>query len=147
MGKGLLPTIGAGCDALQNHFGLPVPGVYMAKSGKVATSYPIQATTLPIGENKSGVGGGSYVALDGTLPLRAVVRVLADTSQQLWHRSTNQASYRPSDLHITQACFYAVHPRLAHAAHQEIELHAYNLDDNQAALFGQTPTFERTSTF
>ena len=38
MVEGLLPTIGAGCDALQNYFGLPVPGVYVAQSGKVATS-------------------------------------------------------------------------------------------------------------
>ena len=75
------------------------------------------------------------------------MRVLADTSQQLWYRSMNQASYRPSYLPITHMCFYAVHSRLTHAAHQEIERHAYNLDDNQTTVFGQTPTFERTSTF
>ena len=147
MAQGLLPTLGAGCDALERQFGIPVPGVYLAKSWKVATTYPIDATTLPIPQNKNGVAGGSYVSLDGTPPLRAVVRVLADTSQQLWHKGTNQAAYKPSDLHITHVCFYAVHPKLAHTAHRKIELHSYNLDEDTLGLFDQTPTFERTTAF
>ena len=44
MGKGLCPTLGAGCHALQEQFGVPVPGVYVAKSWKVATTYPIEST-------------------------------------------------------------------------------------------------------
>ena len=38
--------------------------------------------------------------------------------------------YMPGDLHVTHICFYAVHPRLAHAAHLDLELHNFNLDDD-----------------
>ena len=48
IGKGLCPTLGAGSDALQLQFGVPVPGVYVAKSWKVGTTYPIESTTGPI---------------------------------------------------------------------------------------------------
>jgi len=129
MSQGLRPTLGAGCDALEAQFGIPVPGVYLAKSWKVATMYPIESTTGLIPQDKIGVSGGSYVSLDGTPPLRAVVRVLADASQQLWHRGSNQSAYKPSDLHITHVCFYAVHPKLAHTAHLGLELHSFDLDE------------------
>ena len=83
MGQGLLPTLGAGAEALEEQWGAPVPGVYVAKSWKVATSYPIDSTTERVSENKHGVAGGSRVSLDGTPPIRAVVRVIADTARQV----------------------------------------------------------------
>ena len=129
MGQGLLPTLGAGCDALETHFGVPVPGVYLAKSWKVASMYRIEPATYPVPEDKNGVSGGSYVSLDGTPPLRAVVRVLANTSRQLWNKGSNQSLYRPDDLFITHICFYAVHRKLAHIAHQKLDMYTFNLDN------------------
>ena len=93
MSRFLTPTLGAGCDALEAQFGIPVTGVYVAKSWKVASTYPIESTTGLIPQSKTGISGGSYVSLDGTPPLRAVVRVLADTGRQLWHKGNNQSMY------------------------------------------------------
>ena len=93
MGKGFCPTLGAGCDALEAQFGVPVPGVYVAKSWKVATMYPIESTTGPIPQNKSGVSGGSYVLLDGTLPLQAVIsaRCVRDWPLRCWRHLSGLA--------------------------------------------------------
>jgi hypothetical protein len=38
MEGGFKPTLGAGCDALCDHYGCAVPGVYAAKSWKAASS-------------------------------------------------------------------------------------------------------------
>ena len=75
--EGFQPGTGAGSDILQEKYGYtrPVPGVYVAKSWMVASTYPINTTT-----NVKGVGpvsGGSLIALDGTFPLRAIVRCVA----------------------------------------------------------------------
>ena len=104
--------------------------MYVARSWQVASNYPIEPTTGPIEKNSAGVSGGSYVSLDGTPPLRAVVRCLAKSDRQLWHRGKSQSLYMPKDLHITHICFYATHPGLAHLAHRGLELHNFNLDDD-----------------
>ena len=62
------------------------------------------------------------LSYDGTPPLRAVVRCLANPSSQLWHKGSNQSLFRPQDLHITHICIYAVRPTLAHAAHSTLEV-------------------------
>ena len=142
MGKGFCPPLGAGCDALFSQFGVPVPGVYVAKSWKVATTYPMESTTGPIPQCSTGVSGGSYIALDGTKPLRAIIRVLGDSSQQLWSKGSNQSLYKPSDLQITHVCFYAVHPKLVHTAHLGLELHSYSLDGGTPV-----PEVDETSSF
>ena len=95
----------------------------------MASNYPIEATTGPIASTSAGVSGGSYVALDGTPPLRAIVRCLARSSRQLWHRGNSQSLYMPKDLFITHICFYATHRELAHLEHKGLELHNFNLDD------------------
>ena len=46
MRDGLLPTLGAGADALEAQFGVPVPGVYLSVSWGVAPSYPNDPTLL-----------------------------------------------------------------------------------------------------
>jgi hypothetical protein len=71
---GLKPSFGVGSDMLAYHHGCPVPGVYVAKSWKVASTYPGIITTLPHHTCKHGVSGGTLVAMDGTFPLRAVIR-------------------------------------------------------------------------
>ena len=130
MSRGLTPTLGAGAEALQAQFGLPVPGVYVARSWHVASNYPIEPTTGPIEKNSAGVSGGSYVALDGSPPLRAVVRCLVKSDRQLWHRGNSQSLYMPQDLFITHISFYATHRDLAHLQHKGLELHNFNLDDD-----------------
>ena len=130
MGRGLLPTVGAGSDQLKEQFGLIVPGVYVSKSWKTSSIYPIQPTTDPIKECWTGVGGGTLIALDGTPPLRVTVRCLADTSRQLWHRGSNQSLYMPSDLHITHISFYAVHPKLTHKFHKDLNLYSFPVNED-----------------
>ena len=76
-------------------------------------------STCPQPEDKNGLGGGSLIALDGTPPVRAVIRCLAHKHGRLWKRDENtgknpQQLYRPSHLHITHVHIYAVAPRLLH---------------------------------
>ena len=52
--------------------------------------------------------------MDGTPPLRAVLRCVTDGARRLWHRRSEQSLYRPKDLHITHACIYAVDPEFVH---------------------------------
>ena len=117
--RGFMPSLGAGCDALQACFGVPVPGVYVAPNIKVATYYPMTASTCPQPEDKNGVGGGSLISLDGTPPVRVVFRCLAHKHGRLWKRDEQgnknpQQLYRPSHLHITHIYIYSVAPRLIH---------------------------------
>ena len=91
LAEGFKPSIGAGCDAMREHFNVPVPGVYLARTFPTASQYPMNETTgrvsLP-GQRKEsrGVPGGTLVALDGTPPLRAVFRCVIKESSHLWKR-------------------------------------------------------------
>ena len=59
------------------------------------------------------------------LVMRREIRILGNSSQQLWGKGSNQSAYKPSDLHITHVCFYSVHPKLAHTDHLGLELYTY----------------------
>jgi hypothetical protein len=48
MCEGLRPSYGAGAELLLTHYGMKIPGLYVAKSLKVATTYPMMQTTGPI---------------------------------------------------------------------------------------------------
>ena len=89
MQEGFKPCLGAGADHLQYHFGMAVPGVYVADNFNTASQYPIYATTgkVPVtGSLKAqDIPGGSVIAHDGTAPLRAVFRCIARKSDRLWH--------------------------------------------------------------
>ena len=54
------------------------------------------------------------MAQDGSFPRGIVIRCLAVTTDQLWHKGSNQSLYKPKDLHITHICIYAVGPQLIH---------------------------------
>ena len=70
---GYAPTLGAGAEAMLEHFGVTVPGIYMAKDFKTALYYPNGITTHDkAGGCAGGVAGGSLIATDGTLPYRFV---------------------------------------------------------------------------
>ena len=125
MENGFKPTMGAGSDALHNHFGTLVPGVYMAYDFATAMTYPMACTTREkVGGFRSGVQGGTLLAYDGTYPLRAVVRCVAKRGDHLWRRSRQrgnaQALYMPKSVFITHIFFYAVEPEMAHATYEEM---------------------------
>ena len=48
MSQGFRPGFGAGSDVLADHYGLPVPGVYVATNFKTASTYPIYDSTGPV---------------------------------------------------------------------------------------------------
>ena len=142
MSDGFKPTLGAGCDALEAHYGIAVPGVYLAKSWRVASTYPINPTTGRIPESKSGISGGTRVAVDGSPPMRAVVRCIANTSHTLWHRGSNHSLFKPEDVFITHVFLYAVHDRLVHELHRDITLSSFPVREDEAL-----PEVLETSTF
>ena len=99
MEVGLLPTTGAGSDQLLTHFGVPVPGVYVAPTWLTASSYPMKETTLPIpGISKNGVSGGTLIAMDGTPPLRAVLRCVTDSKREVVAPTQGAKSLSPEGL-------------------------------------------------
>ena len=62
------------------------------------------------------------MALGETPLLRCVIRVLADTTDNLWYKGSNQSLLRYQDLFQTRVCFYAVHPSLIHGTHKGLAL-------------------------
>ena len=97
---------------------MKIPGLYVAKSLKVATTYPMMQTIGPIrawgGFHTDGVAGGTVIATDGTYPLRAVLRFVAKPDTQLWHRGSNPSLFMPSDLYCTHVVLYAVDAKFTH---------------------------------
>ncbi len=138
MENGFKPTLGAGADNLQYHFGCSVPGVYVAKSWRVASTYPMMETTKVLPSCKHSVNGGTLVAFDGTPPLRCVIRCLANPQNQLWHRSTNQCLFRPQDLHITHICIYAVSSSMVHTKQADFDVTTVDLLDDNSLIAGHT---------
>ena len=116
--NGFKPTIGAGCEALEEHFGVPLGGVFFAGSWKVASNYPMTSTTGVIPHWNYAVNGGTLVDTCGAYPKRVVIRCLARKSCYLWHKQQNngemQYIFRPQDVHPTHFCYYSVGPTLCH---------------------------------
>ena len=119
--EGFRPSLGAGADRVMRHYGAAVPGVYVSPSWSTASTYPMMATTGPITideeNHKGGLAGASLVARDGTYPMRALIRCVAQKSNRLWHRHkgvSKQSLFMPQDLHITHIVLYAVRPELVH---------------------------------
>ena len=111
LAEGWKPGLGAGCTALLWQHGVEVPGVYVAHGTGVSTTYPNECTTeqVTLGDSTfKSVPGGTLLALDGTPPVRAVLRMVADPYKRLWHRGSNQVLYKPEDLFITHVLIYAV---------------------------------------
>ena len=83
---GFATTTGAGQDKLFCHYEREVSGVYVANEWWQASNYPMTQTSKTVaiaGQGKSKYPGGTYVAKDGTAPLRCVLRVLAKKSNRL----------------------------------------------------------------
>ena len=116
MAEGFRPSIGAGADQVMQHYGIAVPGVYVTPSWSVAASYPMTRTTGPVTINgekfKGGLAGASLVARDGTYPMRALIRCVAQRYNRLWHRDRNnnkQSMFMPQHLHIAHIYLYIPH--------------------------------------
>ena len=105
---GPMPSMGAGASAIEKVFGLPAPLFYCAEI-ETAKHYPMGPDFLAC--EKGDKSGGQIVATDGTLPLRAVARVLTNPTRQVFSRS-NQKGFMPADVFITHFVFYAVRPQL-----------------------------------
>ena len=103
--------------------------MYVAKAWRVASTYPMTETTRTHGVGS--VPGGSLIADDGTYPMRAVIRVVADPDQQLWSTGSNQALLMPQGLHITHSFFYAVHPEIIHRPCLFSEVHSTLPEDDE----------------
>ena len=90
--KGFVPGFGAGAEHLLAHFGVPVAGVYLAKSWLVAMYYPQGVkTTRPMPEDRGGVTGSSRIDDSGTQGLRVVLRVIVKSNENLMHKGTSQS--------------------------------------------------------
>ena len=126
IGNGFRVGLGAGSEALLEHYGFNVPGVYVAKCWRTASIYPLGATTKPHPADRNGVAGGTAPTERGTFPMRVVFRILADPHLQLWHKKSNQALFTPSCLHITHMIIYALHPTLHHTINLRTE-NLYNI--------------------
>ena len=117
LSEGLRPGLGAGSNDVMKHFGFAVPGVYVSPTWAGAAQYPLLETAGPISVDgcryRRGVSGGALLAKDGTLPMRAVIRCVAKTTDRLWHRSVRknkQSMFMTHDLHITHIYIYSVAP-------------------------------------
>ena len=85
--EGLRPSLGAGADKVMRHYGVATPGVYVTPSWSTAATYPSLETTGSVTiDDKDFVGGlagASLVARDGTYPMRALIRCLAQKSNRI----------------------------------------------------------------
>ena len=120
---------GTGQEALIEHHGVPVAGTYFSKRPDTSFSYPAHFMAPPAryskGERRTypsdtpGHEGGSQtgaflVAKDGTLPLKAMVRVLVIPSRQLWSKkdgSNEQHLHLPDNVFITHIILVALPTR------------------------------------
>ena len=106
---------------LLDWYGVEVPLFYVAKSMEVATSYPNACNTgkVTVAEStyKHGLPGGAILATDGSPPMRAVLRCVADQSKHLFHKGSNQSGFFPQDLHVTHIMLYSTSAQLANEAH------------------------------
>jgi hypothetical protein len=110
LSAGPRPTLGAGAELLLTHYGMEIPGLYVAKALHVATTYPMPCITgeVVIGGDRfhgDGVAGGTVIASDGTSPLRAVLRCVAPAERQLWHRGSKQALFMPEGMYCNRLVF------------------------------------------
>ncbi len=53
--------------------------------------------------------------------MRAVFRGLVSTTDQLWHKSSNQSLFKPEDIHMTHLFLYAVGPEYVHQHHSTMD--------------------------
>ena len=122
---GLRPSLGAGCQDLTRHYGVPVPGVYVAPTLEGAAMYPINSTTgvvaAPHRAKPNEYSGGSLLALGGMFPVRCILRVIGSPNKQLWARGSSQHLFMPHDLYIANIIIYSVHPSLVHEYHLKYE--------------------------
>ena len=66
----------------------------MTPSWSTAATYPpletIGSVTIDDKDFVGGLAGASLVARDGTYPMRALVRCLAQESNRIWHKSNDK---------------------------------------------------------
>ena len=129
---GLKPTLGAGGSQAEEAWGVQIPMVYLSRIQDTAAYYPMHNGLMyNTGTGKETRSGGEIISRDGTPPLRAMVRVQAIDSYQLWHRkvkNNDQRAFRPQDLYISHIMFYALPPIMSAPAQLHYVWHLYAED-------------------
>lgn len=132
---GLKPTLGAGGSQAEEAWGVQCPMVYLSKIQDTAAYYPMHNGLMyNTGRGKETRSGGEIISRDGTPPLRAMVRVQAIDSYQLWHRkvkNNDQRAFRPQDLYISHIMFYALPPIMSAPAQLHYTWHLYAEDGSK----------------
>jgi len=98
------------------------PGVFVAKSLRVATSYPMAVSMGALTASDQvrillfmkRVPGGNVIATDVTSPVRAMLHYSVLLDRHLWHRGSNQSLFVPGDLSCIHAVFCATGANFAH---------------------------------
>ena len=100
---------------MKEGFGCSVEGVYCTDRPAAALSnIGILASGGPAG--RAGYIGSELITEDGTIPLKVVVRCLADTTGLLWRREERNVRlfcFMPDALFITHIYFVGQHPHTA----------------------------------
>ena len=103
LSEGLRPSVtGAGAQAVQEHYGVVVPAVYVTPSFQTATHYPMVPTIEKVNVqgqvNHGSIAGGTLLADEGSFPLRCVIQLRGRRDKALWRRAKVQAQHLPKDL-------------------------------------------------
>ncbi len=85
LSTGFKTGLGAGSDELLRLYGVPVPGVYVARTFTLALTYPMAPTTTWLAGH-GRVSGGTVPTLHHSCPLRVVFRVVANPNDALWRK-------------------------------------------------------------
>ena len=115
--------LGPGVNLMKEVFGCSVEGVYCNDKIEDALNYiGIPASGGPSG--KPDYVGSELISEDGTIPLKVVIRCLADTTGLLWKREQRFSRlycFMPDALFITHVYFVGQHPHTVwHGTHQAI---------------------------
>jgi len=107
--RGILPSFGAGQDALRDAYNIQIPCCYFA-DWNTAMTYPMSEETATTKQPEGILSGAGLIASDGTAPFRLTIRVLADINDRIWH-ARGQSTFLAGEFYITHYCFYATSPR------------------------------------
>ncbi|MFM7989074.1 MAG: hypothetical protein ACKPKO_58150, partial [Candidatus Fonsibacter sp.] len=109
---GFYREVGPGENRMKEVFGCSVEGVYCTdRPDSALESISYIASGGPAG--KAGYSGSELITEDGTIPLKVVIRCLADSTGLLWRREEQERRlfcYMPDALFITHIYFVGQHP-------------------------------------
>ncbi|MFM7983524.1 MAG: hypothetical protein ACKPKO_29780, partial [Candidatus Fonsibacter sp.] len=109
---GFYREVGPGENRMKEVLGCSVEGVYCTdRPDSALESISYIASGGPVG--KAGCVGSELISEDGTIPLKVVIRCLADSTGLLWRREEKERRlfcYMPDALFITHIYVVGQHP-------------------------------------